>query len=106
MTGCDHRIWLELNGPELHLYNRSALYARLEKLFGLESQLTSPAAPPPEDGGEGGDVQQLGQQQQQEEDLGFWTDWRDLIPVIKFDLNMVILILVYPCVLAHIKKIS
>lgn len=28
-----------LNGFELHVYNRSHMYARLEKVFGLESLL-------------------------------------------------------------------
>lgn len=85
MSHCDHRVWLELNGPELHIYNRSQLYSKLEKIFGLEQVLMS-------GGGKTGksdeeDVAEVAQTQAK--DMSFWQDWRDLIPVIKIDLNMV-----------------
>ncbi|XP_042881836.1 transmembrane protein KIAA1109 homolog isoform X7 [Penaeus japonicus] len=84
MSHCDHRVWLELNGPELHIYNRSQLYSKLEKIFGLEQVLMS-------GGGKTGksdeeDVAEVAQTQAK--DMSFWQDWRDLIPVIKIDLNM------------------
>lgn len=86
MSHCDHRLWLELNGPELHVYNRSQLYARLEKVFGLESQLgTGKGGREDDDEGEEEPQRQPGQSR----DMSFWQDWRDLIPVIKIELNMV-----------------
>ncbi|XP_050686161.1 transmembrane protein KIAA1109 homolog isoform X6 [Eriocheir sinensis] len=85
MSHSDHRLWLELNGPELHIYNRSQLYARLEKVFGQESQLGVGKGGKDED--EEKDEESL-QQQGQTRDMSFWQDWRDLIPVIKLELNM------------------
>lgn len=84
MSHCDHRVWIELNGPELHIYNRSQLYGRLEKAFGLESQLGvgSKVAKCKEDG-------EAQETPSQTRDMDFWHDWRDLVPVIKIDLNMV-----------------
>ncbi|XP_071552185.1 bridge-like lipid transfer protein family member 1 isoform X2 [Panulirus ornatus] len=83
MSHCDHRVWIELNGPELHIYNRSQLYGRLEKTFGLENQLGvgGKLAKCKEDG-------EAQETQSQTRDMSFWHDWRDLIPVIKIDLNM------------------
>lgn len=83
MSHCDHRVWIELNGPELHIYNRSQLYTRLEKTFGLDAQLGA--------GGKASKVEEEkgGKEKQTENRMGFWQDWRDLIPVIKLDLNMV-----------------
>lgn len=86
MSHCDHRVWLELNGPELHIYNRSELYARLEKLFGQESQMGVGKGSREEDDEMEEDPQQ---QPRQTRDMSFWQDWRDLIPVIKIELNMV-----------------
>lgn len=86
MSHSDHRLWLELNGPELHIYNRSQLYARLEKVFGQESQLGVGKGGKDEDE----EKDEASQQQQgQTRDMSFWQDWRDLIPVIKLELNMV-----------------
>lgn len=85
MSHCDHRVWLELNGPELHIYNRSQLYSKLEKTFGLEQLLMS-------GGGKTGKTDEEAEievAQTQAKDMSFWQDWRDLIPVIKIDLNMV-----------------
>ncbi|XP_076066750.1 transmembrane protein KIAA1109 homolog tweek isoform X4 [Oratosquilla oratoria] len=91
MSHCDHRVWIELNGPELHVYNRSNLYSNLENLFGLEPVLFGEADKKGSDeGGEGPNQSQNEQQQQQPKTLdnSFWESWRDLIPVIKVDLNM------------------
>lgn len=92
MSHCDHRVWVELNGPELHIYNRSNLYSRLEKTFGLESQLLGTSGKTgkgdkDKDKDKEGDVEETAGQQVR--DMSFWQDWRDLIPVIKVDLNMV-----------------
>ncbi|XP_069959318.1 bridge-like lipid transfer protein family member 1 isoform X14 [Cherax quadricarinatus] len=83
MSHCDHRVWLELNGPELHIYNRSHLYSRLEKSFGLESQLGVMSKT-----GKNEDEVTTENMHNQNHDMSFWQDWRDLIPVIKIDLNM------------------
>ncbi|KAK4323290.1 hypothetical protein Pmani_005990 [Petrolisthes manimaculis] len=93
MSHCDHRVWVELNGPELHIYNRSNLYARLEKTFGLESQLLGTIGKigkgdKDKDKDGDGDVDVEETAGQQVRDMSFWQDWRDLIPVIKVDLNM------------------
>lgn len=84
MSHCDHRLWLELNGPELHIYNRSELYARLEKAFGLENQLGVGKGAKEEDEEE----EEQQHPPRQARDMSFWQDWRDLIPVIKIELNM------------------
>lgn len=60
---------LLLNGLELHVYNRSQLYSRLERLFGLEPSVLppdSPKAPP-------APVPSAEEER----------PWRDLVPVLK-----------------------
>ena len=80
MSKCDHRMWIELNGPELHIYNRSKLYSKLEEHFGLDSQIIPREEKiDDEDNIPDGPVK----------DMSFWSCWRDLVPVIKIDLNMV-----------------
>ncbi|XP_064107529.1 bridge-like lipid transfer protein family member 1 [Macrobrachium nipponense] len=88
MSHCDHRVWLELNGPELHIYNRSQLYGRLEKLFGLEQQVFGSNNGKVSSGKNDEEIEQEKVATNQTRDMTFWQDWRDLIPVIKIDLNM------------------
>ncbi|XP_066952300.1 bridge-like lipid transfer protein family member 1 [Macrobrachium rosenbergii] len=88
MSHCDHRVWLELNGPELHIYNRSQLYGRLEKLFGLEQQVLGSNNGKVSTGKNDEEIEQEKVGTNQTRDMTFWQDWRDLIPVIKIDLNM------------------
>lgn len=38
LSHSDTRLSVMLNGFELHMYNRTSLYANLEKLFGIEPQ--------------------------------------------------------------------
>jgi hypothetical protein len=74
LSNSDTRLSVQLNGFELHTYNRSAVYRDLERKFGLEPGLL----PGDEDEGE-----------QEDEGGGgaLGTDWRDLIPVIKVDIS-------------------
>merc|ERR1712020_565618 len=71
LSNSDTRLSVQLNGFELHTYNRSYVYRDLEKKFGLEPGLL------PDEEDEGGGAS-----------LG--TDWRDLIPVIKVDISTLI----------------
>ena len=82
MSKCDHRLWIELNGPEMHIYNRSKLYSKLEEKFGLEPQII-----PKDDRNEENDDDFP--PDGPVKDMKVWAAWRDLIPVIKVDLNMV-----------------
>lgn len=85
MTHSEHRLYVELNGLKVHLYNRTSIYSQLEKFFGLESLLL------PGDSTNSSDLEKSADPQ----DMSFWTSWRDLIPVIKIDLNMVIILVYY-----------
>lgn len=82
MTHCDHRLLVELNGLKVHVYNRTNLYSKLEQFFGLESLLL------PEQNKDKSE-DHLVDRTSDHNDMTFWTSWRDLIPVIKVDLNMV-----------------
>ncbi|XP_036364401.1 transmembrane protein KIAA1109 homolog isoform X4 [Octopus sinensis] len=81
LSHCETRLSLFLEGFEFHVYNRSFRYSLLEKLFGLEPDMIP--------------------EEEKEEDTGVETiednknnvepkrslHWRDLIPVIKVDIN-------------------
>ena len=41
MSHSDTRLSVMLNGFELHMYNRTSVYANLEKVFGLEPHVNS-----------------------------------------------------------------
>ena len=93
LSGRDTRLFVVLNGLELHLYNRSRLYSRLERLFGLEPLLLGPDGDggdpeePPDKGG-GGDASPA----PTDADLAAvdpYRGWRDLVPVIKADISTV-----------------
>ncbi|CAM1304937.1 KIAA1109 (predicted) [Pycnogonum litorale] len=82
LSHSDTRLSVMLNGFEFHMYNRTEVYARLEKLFGLEPKL-SKSVPERSDS----DVSSS------EEDLTSkstynYLDWHDLIPVIKIDISV------------------
>uniref|UniRef100_A0A131YCK3 Diaphanous n=1 Tax=Rhipicephalus appendiculatus TaxID=34631 RepID=A0A131YCK3_RHIAP len=66
------RVFVLLNGLELHIYNRSDLYARLEHLFGLEPSVLPPSELP-----------------KPEEPSSAVQDhpWRDLVPVVKLEVS-------------------
>lgn len=63
------RVFVLLNGLELHIYNRSQLYAHLEQLFGLEPTVLPSSH----------------EQLKPEEPNNAVEDhpWRDLVPVVK-----------------------
>lgn len=71
-TDAEARVSVFLNGLELHIYNRSQLYARLEQLFGLE-----PSVLP-----SGADVKKEPPAVAPTEE----RPWRDLVPVLKDEL--------------------
>ncbi|KAG8228088.1 hypothetical protein J437_LFUL000087, partial [Ladona fulva] len=92
LSHSDTRLSLMLNGFELHTYNRSSLYARLEKLFGLDSQLYTPDDPGGgDDNVEEGERERSGRSSVERAVAASGADlsrsWRDLIPVIKVDVS-------------------
>ncbi|XP_046402633.1 transmembrane protein KIAA1109 isoform X3 [Ischnura elegans] len=92
LSHSDTRLSLMLNGFELHTYNRSNLYAKLEKLFGLDSQLYTPDDPGgANDNIEDGERERSGRSSVERAVAASGADlsrsWRDLIPVIKVDVS-------------------
>ncbi|XP_058820213.1 bridge-like lipid transfer protein family member 1 isoform X3 [Topomyia yanbarensis] len=98
LSHSDTRLSVMLNGFELHVYNRSDLYAKIEKIFGLKSSILIPT--------ENMSAEEIARfkeqamnyenQRQSNEQSGkikkprpeamTATTWRDLIPVIKIDI--------------------
>lgn len=90
LSHSDTRLSVMLNGLELHVYNRSHLYSRLEKIFGLGSHIF----PDDADEDKGGDSQikkpeDSGAESRQRPEAAMARTWRDLIPVIKVDVSSV-----------------
>jgi len=109
MSHSDTRLSILLNGFEYHLYNRSELYSRLEKLFGLDSvifpghsktgsnvsnhtnnNMTMDSA----SGGGGGGKEMdstaaIPKSRPKKPPSAVGYSWRDLIPVIKLELSCV-----------------
>lgn len=79
-TDTEARVSMQLNGLELHVYNRSNLYARLESLFGLEPEVLGPQEGTGPTAATGADEQEL----KKGEAL---AGWRDLVPVVKVDVS-------------------
>ena len=77
LSHSDTRLSVQLNGFELHVYNRSHLYQNLEKTFGLE-----PGILPEADEKESTTQDESGNQIDTSEYI-LGKNWRDLIPVIK-----------------------
>ena len=77
LSNSDTRLSVQLNGFELHTYNRSHVYRDLEKKFGLE-----PGLLPGKD-----DEEEVGEKEDEGGGASLSTDWRDLIPVIKVDIS-------------------
>lgn len=44
LSHSDTRLSVMLNGFELHVYNRSEMYAHLEKIFGLKASILVPVS--------------------------------------------------------------
>jgi hypothetical protein len=92
LSHSDTRLSVVLNGLEMHQYNRSQLYCRLEQIFGLDSQLMKNA--------EGKEDQETAMKEKPEartsrkapKSPGKLYTWRDLIPVVKVDVFSVIIL--------------
>ena len=82
MSHCEYRLLVQLNGLKFHLYNRTELYCQLEKYFGLENILLPEKKKDKTD-------KKIKTDNKDPTDMSFWNAWRDLIPVIKFQLEMV-----------------
>uniref|UniRef100_T1J6C2 Bridge-like lipid transfer protein family member 1 C-terminal domain-containing protein n=1 Tax=Strigamia maritima TaxID=126957 RepID=T1J6C2_STRMM len=80
LSHSDTRLSLLLNGLEVHFYNRSSVYARLEQLFGLEQQIF-----PPDNETERNTYEGTLKGPTAASRKGVL--WRDLIPVIKVDIS-------------------
>jgi hypothetical protein len=80
LSHAETRLTVFIDSCELHVYNRSQLYANLEKLFGLEQQLLG------EDEEERADNAASPTNNSQK--TSRWN-WRDLIPVVKFEISAV-----------------
>ena len=83
------RISVQLNGLELHTYNRTSVYRELGKTFGYESSYFDAAG-----GGHGGrgsydsESDENGGDSASSSSYILGKKWRDLIPVIKVSENM------------------
>lgn len=98
MSHSDTRLSILLNGFEYHLYNRSEMYSRLEKLFGLDSVIfpghsksasnasshTNNNMAMDNSGGLKDPDPSAGGKKKPPSAVGY--SWRDLIPVIKLEL--------------------
>ncbi|XP_049857041.1 transmembrane protein KIAA1109 homolog isoform X4 [Schistocerca gregaria] len=95
LSHSDTRLSVMLNGFELHVYNRTSLYANLEKIFGLESQIfqrNETNGSDTVDIAVGGSADETGAPGDNNSRLphqtaGLSNSWRDLIPVIKVDVT-------------------
>lgn len=100
LSHSDTRLSVMLNGFELHVYNRSELYSRLEKLFGLGSNIFPDDPDESKGGGDGGGGNQIKKSEEdkvesrQRPEAAMARTWRDLIPVIKVDVSSVSLCVV------------
>ncbi|XP_076156832.1 bridge-like lipid transfer protein family member 1 isoform X6 [Alosa pseudoharengus] len=79
------RLYVTVNGFEFHVYNRTDLYARLQKTFGLEPTLI----PPNRDEEKGREEldKPLDSVNIQAEAQDPSSSWRSLIPVVKFNIS-------------------
>ncbi|GBL75453.1 Uncharacterized protein KIAA1109 [Araneus ventricosus] len=86
LSHSDTRLSMLLNGFELHVYNRSQLYSRLEHLFGLEPSIVPSGLEPywQDSGGEGDTQTPI---EKHDTITVPKYEWRDLIPVIKAEIS-------------------
>lgn len=82
LSHCETRLSFFLEGFEFHVYNRSYKFSMLEKLFGLE-----PGMIPEDDEDDDENADKNAQQNRNGVDGKGSLHWRDLIPVIKIDIN-------------------
>ncbi|XP_039287950.1 transmembrane protein KIAA1109 homolog [Nilaparvata lugens] len=90
LSHSDTRLSVMLNGFELHVYNRCAVYGHLERVFGLDPNLFSCdihefSSNDPERQSQMSCVSRQERPQPGAGSLG--KSWRDLIPVIKVDVS-------------------
>ncbi|KAJ2953969.1 hypothetical protein O0L34_g1610 [Tuta absoluta] len=96
LSHSDTRLSIVLNGFELHVYNRSDLYAELERTFGLEACMRGGGGggagggdPPPGAERAMNDANEKRRRRRAQEaavtEAALARTWRDLIPVIKAD---------------------
>jgi hypothetical protein len=74
-----------LNGLEIHQYNRSQLYSRLEHLFGLDPQLMKGFEGKEDEESEMKEKPEARTSRKAPKSPGKMYTWRDLIPVVKVD---------------------
>jgi hypothetical protein len=96
LSHSETRLSIMLNGFELHIYNRSELYAEVEKAFGLKSTILIPTENlSPEETAkikeqalnlENQKISKAIKKKKRPEAMNART-WRDLIPVIKVDIS-------------------
>lgn len=85
LSHSDTRLSVMLNGPELHVYNRSDIYSKMEKTFGLKPTVLIPSEERELLLSE--DNERHSKLMKQRAEAMAATTWRDLIPVIKVDIN-------------------
>ncbi|CAJ1073977.1 transmembrane protein KIAA1109 homolog isoform X10 [Xyrichtys novacula] len=79
------RLYVTVNGFEFHVYNRTDLYARLQKTFGLEPTLITPKKD--EESGPEDREKTLESVNIKSESQDPSSSWRSLIPVIKVNIS-------------------
>ncbi|KAG4067242.1 hypothetical protein HA402_000233 [Bradysia odoriphaga] len=97
LSHSDTRLSVMLNGLEVHVYNRSELYAKLERTFGLKPSILVPTENMTAD--ECAKLREMelnlenerknsycGKKKKVKPEAMAATTWRDLIPVIKIDI--------------------
>ncbi|XP_014242068.1 uncharacterized protein KIAA1109 isoform X2 [Cimex lectularius] len=87
LSHSDTRLSVLLNGFELHVYNRSSVYSGLEAAFGLESGIIPPKEAKTEASRNQDNLELSPRDTPQSAPRSLGKSWRDLIPVIKFDLS-------------------
>ncbi|BES96456.1 Fragile site-associated protein C-terminus [Nesidiocoris tenuis] len=85
LSHSDTRLSVMLNGFELHVYNRSDVYSQLERVFGLDPLIIPNSESKGGKTQEGLELSPRERPQPGAKSLG--KSWRDLIPVIKFDMS-------------------
>ena len=84
LSHSDTRLSVQLNGFELHTYNRSGLYRDLEEKFGLEPGIMPENKDDNQDNTFGGDgIEEEADPDMDSTEYVLGKNWRDLIPVIK-----------------------
>ncbi|KAL3880212.1 hypothetical protein ACJMK2_032469 [Sinanodonta woodiana] len=80
LSHAEARLYVFIDGFEFHVYNRSQLYDKLEQLFGLDQK---------SDAGKEVVDENVAEKKKSRVKLTKRNfEWRDLVPVIKVDINM------------------